>query len=145
MLVDRQRQFVSGTGASWPGPATEQSDSGTGVLSPGPSLRQKNIQKVQPDSWNNSLDRYDHRDKWTDVWKSDHDGNRWIHGWNDTTTTPERTLGESVTLVTSGVRATGKRAAAVRATGRRADGTRPTSVVTIAKGSSGRVVLSSRQ
>ena len=35
------------------------------------------------DSWNTSWDRYDYRDKWTDIWKSDHDGNRWIHGWNE--------------------------------------------------------------
>ena len=27
-------------------------------------------------------DRYDCRDKWTDVWKGGHDGNRWTHGWN---------------------------------------------------------------
>ena len=56
-------------------------------------------------------------------------------GTSTATTTTGRTLGESVTLVTSGV----------RATGRRVDGTRPTSVVTIAKDSSGRIILSSRQ
>ena len=44
--------------------------SGTGVLSPG------------PDSWNNSWDRYDFRDNWTDVQKRDHYGDRWAHGWN---------------------------------------------------------------
>ena len=24
-----------------------------------------------------------YRDKWTDVWKDGHDGNRWIHGWKE--------------------------------------------------------------
>ena len=36
-VAEEKEQMVSGTGASWPGPATEQNDSG--VLSPGPSLR----------------------------------------------------------------------------------------------------------
>ena len=36
-VAEEKEQTVSGTGASWPGPATEQNDSG--VLSPGPSLR----------------------------------------------------------------------------------------------------------
>ena len=46
-----------------------QSDGGTSVLSPGPSLRQKHPKGSTRDSWNNSRDRYDYRDKWTDVWK----------------------------------------------------------------------------
>ena len=82
-MAEEKEQTVSGTGVSWPGPATEQSDSGTGVLSPGPSLRQKHLKGSTRDSWNNSWDKYDYRDKWTGVWKSDHDGNRWIHGWNE--------------------------------------------------------------
>ena len=66
-------------------------------------------------------------------------------GTSTTTTTTERTLEESATLVTSGVRATGKRAAGVRATGRRADGTRQPSAVLIVKDSSGQVIHSSKQ
>ena len=80
-MTAEKEQTVRRTGVSWPGPATEQNDSGTGVLSPGPSLRQKHPKGSTRDSRNNSLDRYDYRDKWTDVWKSDH--NRWIHGWNE--------------------------------------------------------------
>ena len=128
-----------------PGPATEQNESGTGVLSPSPSLRQY-LKGSTRDSWNNSWDRYDYRDKWTDVWKSDHGGNRWIHGWNEHYHDDNWTdFGESVTLVTSGVRATGKRAAGVRPIGRRADGTRQARAVIIAKDSSAPIILSSRQ
>ena len=76
-VAEEKEQTVSGTGTSWPGPAREQNGSGTGMLSPGPSLRQKYPKGSTRD------DRYDYRDKWTDVWKSDHDGNRWIHGWNE--------------------------------------------------------------
>ena len=130
-VAEEKEQTVSGTGASWPGPATEQNDSG--VLSPGPSLRQKHPKGSTHDSWNNSWDWYDCRDKWT------------MAGTSTTMTTTGRTLGESVTLTTSGVRATGKRAAGVRATGRRADGTRQTSAALIVKDSSGRIILSSRQ
>ena len=61
----------------------KQTVSGTGVLSPDPSLRQKDPKGSTRDSWNNSWDRYDYRDKGTDVRKSGHDGNRWIHGWNE--------------------------------------------------------------
>ena len=46
-VTEEKEKTMSGTGASCPGPATEQNDSGTGVLSSGPSLRQKNVQKVQ--------------------------------------------------------------------------------------------------
>ena len=46
--------------------------------------RIRRIQEVQRvTAGNNSWDQYDYRDKWTDVWKSGHDGNRWIHGWNE--------------------------------------------------------------
>ena len=82
-VAEEEEQTVSGTGASWPGPATEQSDSGTSVLSPSPSLRQEHPRGSARDSWNKSWDRYDYRDKWTDVWKDGDDGNRWIHGWNE--------------------------------------------------------------
>ena len=44
----------------------EQTVSGTGVLSPGPSLRQKHPKGSTCDSWNDSWDRYDYREKWTD-------------------------------------------------------------------------------
>ena len=44
-VAEENEQTVSETGASWPGPAREQSDSGTGVLSPGLSLRQKTSKK----------------------------------------------------------------------------------------------------
>ena len=111
---------MSGTGASWPGPATEQNDSGNGALSPGPSLRQQHPKGSTRDRWNNSRNRYDYRDKWTDVWKSDHDGKRWIHGWN------EHYHDDNWTD-----------AWRKRKPGRRADGTRQTSAVMIVKDSSG--------
>ena len=66
-LNEEKEQTVSGTGASWPGP----------------SLRHKLPVGSTCDSWNISWDRYDYSDKWTDVWKGDHDGNRCIHGWNE--------------------------------------------------------------
>ena len=47
------------------------------------SLRQKYPKGSTRDSWNNSWDRYDYRDKWADFLKSDHDGNRWTRGWNE--------------------------------------------------------------
>ena len=82
-VTQEKEQTVSGTGASWPGPATEQTVCETGVSWPGPSTNPTHPRSPTRDSWNNSWDRYDYRDKWTDVWKSDHDGNRWIHGWNE--------------------------------------------------------------
>ena len=113
-VAEEKEQTVSGTSASWSGPATEQNDSGTGVLSPGPSLRRKHPKGSTCDRWNNSWDRYDYRDKWTDVWKSDHDGNRWIRGWNEHHHDDNWTdAWKNVTLVTSGVRATGKLTAGV--------------------------------
>ena len=71
------------TGVSWPSLATEQDKSETAVLSPGPSTNPPQPRNPTRDSWNNSWDRYDYRDKWTDVWKDGHDGNRWIHGWGE--------------------------------------------------------------
>ena len=71
------------TGVSWPSLATEQDKSETGVSSPGPSTNPTHPRSPTRDSWNNSWDRYDYRDKWTDVWKGGHDGKRWIHGWNE--------------------------------------------------------------
>ena len=76
-------QTVCETGVSWPGLATEQDESETGVLSPGPSTNPTYPRSPTRDSWNNSWDRYDYRVKCTDVWKSGHDGNRWIHRWNE--------------------------------------------------------------
>ena len=144
--VDEEKeQTVSGTGASWPCPATEQNDSG--VLSPGPSLGQKNIHKVQrmtagtiPGTGMTIVINGPMSGR---VITMVTDG--FMAGTSTTTTTTGRTLGDSVTLMTSGVRATGKRAAGVRATGRRAAGTRQTSAVLIVKDSSGRIILSSRQ
>ena len=69
--AEEKEQTVSGTGASWPSPATEQSDSGTCVLSPSPSLRQKHPKGSTCDSWNNSWDKHQYRDKWTDAGKRD--------------------------------------------------------------------------
>ena len=142
---------VSETGVSWPGLATEPDESETGVLSPGPSTKPIHPRSPTRDSWNNSWDRYD---KWTDVWKSGHGGNRWIHGWNehyhddnwtDAWRATRPMLGANVNLMMSGVPVTGKRAAEARATGRRADGTTQTSAVMIARDSSGQVIPSSRQ
>ena len=61
-VTEEKEKTVSGTGASCPGPATEQNVSGTGVLLPGPSLRQEHPEGSTCDSWNNSWDRYDYRD-----------------------------------------------------------------------------------
>ena len=69
-------QTMCETGVSWPSLATEQDKSETGVLSPGPSTNPIHPRSPTRDSWNNSWDRYDYRDKWSDVW-------RWIHGWNE--------------------------------------------------------------
>ena len=76
-------QTMCETGVSWPSLAKEQDKSETGVLSPGPSTNPPRPRSPTRDSWNNSWDRYDYRDKWTDVWKGGHDGNRWIHGQNE--------------------------------------------------------------
>ena len=76
-------QTMCETGVSWPSLATEQDKSETGVSSPGPSTSPTHPRSPTRDSWNNSWDRYDYRDKWTDVWKDGHDGNRRIHGWNE--------------------------------------------------------------
>ena len=126
-VAEEKEQTVSGTGASWPGPATEQDESETGVLSSGPSLRQKkNFQKVQrvtagtiPGTGMTIAINGPIPGRVTTMAT---DG--FIAGTSTTTTTTGRTLGQSVNLVTSGVRATGKRAAGVRSTGRRADETR---------------------
>ena len=87
------------------------------------------------------------------------DGNRWVHGWNEhyddnwtnekalstsTVTTTERMLGANVHLVTSGVRATSKRADGIRATGREVGGTKQNSAVMITKDSSGGIIHSLR-
>ena len=76
-------QTMCETGVSWPSLATEQDKSETGVSSPGPSTNPTHPRSPTRDSCNNSWDRYDYREKWTDVWKGGHDGNRWIHGRNE--------------------------------------------------------------
>ena len=81
-VTEEKEQTVSGTGASLPSPATEQNVSGTGVLLPGPSLRQEHPKGSTCDSWNNSWDKHQYRDMWTDARKRDHYGDRWAHGWN---------------------------------------------------------------
>ena len=66
-VTGEKEQTVSEIGGSWLGAATEQDESETRVSSPGPSTKQIHPRSSTHDSWSNSWDRYDYRDKWTDV------------------------------------------------------------------------------
>ena len=64
------------------GPVQQQNKATVGPACYRVSETKKHPKGSARDSWNNSWDRYDYRDKWTDVWKSDHDGTG-THVWND--------------------------------------------------------------
>ena len=69
------------TGVSWPSAAVEQDKNETGVSSPGPSKNPAHPRSSTRDSWNNSWDRFDYPDKWTDVWYYYSDV--WTDAWRE--------------------------------------------------------------